>query len=79
MSLMLDVMWPADILDIEGTLRALCRKVGPLTNEDDSQNNVSVLGRFLIAPLDGPKGGEFLGQQNIQEPQPCFVSHHRSS
>ena len=28
MPLMLDAMWAANVLDIEGTLRSVCRKVG---------------------------------------------------
>ena len=36
MPLMLDAMWAANVLDIEGTLRAVCRKVSPWPEKADS-------------------------------------------
>ena len=36
MPLMLDAMWAANVLDIEGTLRAVCRKVGRPTASNKS-------------------------------------------
>lgn len=48
MPLMLDAMWAANVLDIEGTLRAVCRKVGPRPI-NQSLGNDCLLAEFFCA------------------------------
>ena len=64
MPLMLDAMWAANVLDIEGTLRSVCKKVCPLLPQastarsaDEFMQHSSFDSRLLVSG-DDAGGGE---------------------